>query len=1537
MPITSAAQIHIFNDTIDYYRSVGLYTSAQDVVRWYNNFPGEDSPRVVPITVSPTRTSGSDSALDVIVKGMVKGITDFYTSAMDISAYGLSVENGVSAIGQKLGIFYDISNLKINPNGQIDTIQDIGVSASPTFQTINLPNLTNGQIIILSGGRLITSAINYSSIPGVSNHTELLNLDSDDHTQYIISNPQTDSRNTISADSDRKIFVLIKSADQTKNPFEILDASLNPFFSVSANGTVEILGHLLVSGTSSQIVVKGNGGASSIASMFYQLGPNSQPGWEVGTDYTTSGFFISYNSNLITPNNKFFSIDTSGHSQIGNAALITGAFLNLNYSSSVASLSAGWIVLDKGGVVLRGNNSTGTKYGYIQGTGNNEWSLGFKSNLDNSSEVNIIKWNDSNNIIFPSLSGSGDRYVTVASDGTLRTTSASIGSVSASASGTINTLAKFVTSASLGNSIVSEGGSQLFINGSLKIGTMTGLLSAAAGVIVLAPILPISVGGTNNGSFTGGKFIWFNGDSLVSSPFTSASFITSANGTINRISKFITANSIGDSSISDSGTNVTTTSSLNVSGTASLSEVLIIANVQLIGNAKNLFFSHSSNHIISAASNFRIIGESSLSLETNSGEIYFKPNLTNVMTINSVSISALGNFILTSSLARFNYLSGTGDRLVYADAFGTLRNSTLPTSGIALVSPLGTTDYHVKFHSDGRTLKNSNVRDVGTIGIVTLGSISATNGININSLSGTVVRQLGVDATGNLIVVGAVSANINGTIGKIPKFISPISIGDSLISESGSNITISGNEFITSSLNVSGSASIKTLANSLNNFVYSDSNGKLNYASSISLFGSTHIQITNTLNVSGTTTFASAPIFPFATNKILYTNSSGVISTISTLAMDGTTITIGSGNTITASTGVAIFGNTLTVNGKITGNSDALFNLNDNDTGVFLVRQSTNEYIRINTSDASESLRFGNTTVNNTTQFLGTGSVTIGGPTTHNGQIYARSGSPNGAITGGATDRGQIVVGPNASQQIQIDVDEIQSMNNTTPSVLYINANGGDVRMNGNLGGLILGQDAAAIGLLDVRSRQAGNVIASFGTGTGVNSLYPGYIYFSNVNCINSGYNVPAAAGFNINYAGFQNGTTQYRDLNVMDGKSAIIAHFDGATHRTILNNGATDDGVGILQVGGKIKGGNFYNNSLYSTAIYNAEASGTEYFNAKNGSDNVAAFAPTYNYFSKTLGLGDAFVGSEVLHLFKPNASNYIRIERTSTSYEAGLSFVTAGTGNAYIYMDNTSPSHLNFQMAGEADATPRMRFRGDNSRVEIGLNGGDTHLGASGGNVRIGSSVLDAGAKLDITSDSTSQTDLFIRNYNDSAGSGGGVLHFRRYRGTVAAPAVTVAGDIIGTVRFGSGGAGGSHSTGSTTEITCYVLDPLIPRSRLLTQSDRIEFNSIYSGISLIGSLEMSNSIANTSRSLTNFEVFVYVTATCTLTLPLISVAGKRVYVIAKHFSGGSVGIACSGPDSLLFQGTSLGSTSLSTNGSCVFLVSDGTSKWVIFNYNV
>ncbi len=623
------------------------------------------------------------------------------------------------------------------------------------------------------------------------------------------------------------------------------------------------------------------------------------------------------------------------------------------------------------------------------------------------------------------------------------------------------------------------------------------------------------------------------------------------------------------------------------------------------------------------------------------------------------------------------------------------------------------------------------------------------------------------------------------------------------------------------------------------------------------------------LGTADSPTFTGATVSGLTAGRVVYTGTGGVLQASASFTYNGTNLVVASDM---ATSLILVNGGTPMVQMASTG----LTHIQLNSAGT--------HYGTIQ-NDSGNTWSLGYKTVSGTS--LGTtaltwnnaGAVTVAGAFSAQGGLVRTSGN---GVSGTATNRGLLIVGNSSAAQIQVDTEEIQAMNNATPTDLYLNYRGGNTILNGaGSGSVMIGFESGPIGYLDVRSGSGSNVIASFGCTTAANSAYPGYIYFSDVNTINAGYSVNGLAELWLNYAGYQNGTTQFRDLNIADGKAVGYVYFKGNQRAVIINNGQSSDGVGTLQVNGKTGSQYFYNNYNYTTAIYNAEASGTTYFNAKNGSTDMVLLHPDGNYLVKPLALGDSITASEILHLYRPNAHNFMRVERSSASYEAGIYITTAGATNAYIYMDNASPSHLNFQMAGEADAAPRMRFRGDNSNIEIGLNGGNLYsyqpiwVQAGGFTLRLGES---------------------------SAAS----------IGFVSDVAIDFAPNNTYTAKFQSGCLSLGGNPLSASGVT--------PTSALFLQ----------------GAFAGPYSRRTTGGGMGIYDMFINIEAAGVYTLPAVNSCAGRAYFITKQLSGGTATIAALGSDTIQFAASTFASLGLTAAGSAIILVSNGSSRWIAFNYN-
>lgn len=236
MAITSADRQSIVDNIRNRLRTDGLYVDAMQArVKYFRNT------NVVPVSASPFQTSGTHSALDVIIDDVVHGITDFYSvSAIGVSAIGISVVDPISANGFIIGLKYNTANLTLDAEGRLNTIQDISRNSIPTFVTISATGLTNGQVVMVSAGKLITSAINL-----IAEHGNLLGLEDDDHVQYLIKEPLSSDRNVISG-SDVVLVTLRKGTSNTQDLFQVQENNSTKILFIDSGGTLITSGSVVI-------------------------------------------------------------------------------------------------------------------------------------------------------------------------------------------------------------------------------------------------------------------------------------------------------------------------------------------------------------------------------------------------------------------------------------------------------------------------------------------------------------------------------------------------------------------------------------------------------------------------------------------------------------------------------------------------------------------------------------------------------------------------------------------------------------------------------------------------------------------------------------------------------------------------------------------------------------------------------------------------------------------------------------------------------------------------------------------------------------------------------------------------------------------------------------------------------------------------------------------------------------------------------------------------------------------------------------------
>jgi hypothetical protein len=172
------------------------------------------------------------------------------------------------------------------------------------------------------------------------------------------------------------------------------------------------------------------------------------------------------------------------------------------------------------------------------------------------------------------------------------------------------------------------------------------------------------------------------------------------------------------------------------------------------------------------------------------------------------------------------------------------------------------------------------------------------------------------------------------------------------------------------------------------------------------------------------------------------------------------------------------------------------------------------------------------------------------------------AGTITASLTGSASNN-VLKAGDTMTGQLKIAAASGIGISETggTGARLTITANGGNAIISQNDNSAIIFQTDSGSERGRFRPTAAGGGLSVTGpievSGA---ARFGGQIYISptNLNTLNGAYDNNSAADMWINYRGYQDGFTQFRSLNIGNGKSANIAYFDGATSTASIGNGQT-------------------------------------------------------------------------------------------------------------------------------------------------------------------------------------------------------------------------------------------------------------------------------------------------------------------------------------------------------------------------------------------
>ena len=339
--------------------------------------------------------------------------------------------------------------------------------------------------------------------------------------------------------------------------------------------------------------------------------------------------------------------------------------------------------------------------------------------------------------------------------------------------------------------------------------------------------------------------------------------------------------------------------------------------------------------------------------------------------------------------------------------------------------------------------------------------------------------------------------------------------------------------------------------------------------------------------------------------------------------------------------------------------------------------------------DAGADFKFRDTDDSNATRVTiqsGTGNIGIG-TTTPMGD----SDGISGLEIGGGANVGLTLKSTGSSQVYTFWADgsgNISLQDNTNDLTRLRVASNGNVSIGGT---------HTASGILDVRANSS-----KIGFGTDSSADF-GEIYFGSGVAINFAHETNDNAGGIINYRGYDNGTSQFRDLTIMDGKGNTVAFFDGSA------SSSTFSGVTTVQTDSSpafvvedANGDNQFQVNLNASTggeIAVSDGGGSEKvrFSARSGGDSYITNAGSFGF---GIGTNDP---KEKLHVSTGNDSNSGNI----TFLIGGTEGTNARTGR--IIKNTSSPYEMTIR-ANDFSGSGNLILNDDGGNVSIGTT--DTPL---------------------------------------------------------------------------------------------------------------------------------------------------------------------------------------------------------------------------------
>ena len=259
------------------------------------------------------------------------------------------------------------------------------------------------------------------------------------------------------------------------------------------------------------------------------------------------------------------------------------------------------------------------------------------------------------------------------------------------------------------------------------------------------------------------------------------------------------------------------------------------------------------------------------------------------------------------------------------------------------------------------------------------------------------------------------------------------------------------------------------------------------------------------------------------------------------------------------------------------------------------------------------------------------------------------------SIYGGSTSTGYLLFADSSSGSGRYAGQVRYNFN--TNDLIFATNNVSTARMTIDSSGNVAIGSHSPSSLLDVRGNSS---IVGFGTDSSADF---GETYFASGVAINFGYGTNANTGGIINYRGYQNDSSQFRDLTIMDGKGNTVAFFDGSANAVGIG-GVTSPSSPLT-----VKTDSYSSNiaeflnpsdtTLVGAYCTGNPGSGQFYVNAAAGTTKVLLNSIGDSYFTG----GDVGIGTTT-------PDYLLDVESTGTTFMRLLSTNTNGV--AGLYMEN-------------------------------------------------------------------------------------------------------------------------------------------------------------------------------------------------------------------------------------------------------------------------